>query len=253
MKLKRLILAAMAMALVLGTSGCGENQIPEITDDQARAIGEFVAFTMMKYDTGHRSRLMDLSESAYVSGSQPPQPSATNAPEEEEPSGMGPVDDTPVVDSSDTGIGGGNTYSMEEAMGLPEGVTITFRGQTVCDSYPNDSDSMAGTISVDAASGKKLLVLQFGLTNTTEQKIAVDLSSSEARYRVTVNGDHARWTLTTAGLPDDMASFRDTLPAGGSAEVVLIVEVEESAAAEISSISLGVKNESKIYTIQLIG
>lgn len=251
MRLKRAILTVAAAAMVMGAvSGCAENQIPDLSDEEVQAIGEYVAFTMMKYDAGHRSRLMELSE---IYDSTPPKaPSATEEPvEEQEPSGMAPVDDTPVVDaSSGTVIGGENVYSMEEVMELPEGVTVKYLGRILCDSYPNESDVMAGSFTVDAGAGKKLLILRFSLSNEAGQERTVDLSSSGTRYRVTVNGEYARWALTTI-LLDDLSSLQCTLSAGGSEEAVLIIEVEESVAENISSISLGVKNDLKVYTIQL--
>ena len=50
-----------AAFLILALTGCAENQIPDLTADQEKAVGEYVALTLMRYDAGHRSRLMDLS------------------------------------------------------------------------------------------------------------------------------------------------------------------------------------------------
>ncbi len=52
-------------------------------------------------------------------------------------------------------------------------------------------------------------------------------------------------------LPYDMAFYADTLPAGASAEAVLIVMVDADTAESISSVALQLKNESKSHTIQL--
>ncbi len=76
--------AAILIAAVMcaGLAGCGENAIPDMTDEQVKMIGEYVAVTMMKYDANHRSRLVDLPEDKKP---QPPtEPEATK-----EPSGMG--------------------------------------------------------------------------------------------------------------------------------------------------------------------
>ena len=43
MKYKKSLITVMAVAM-LGLSGCAENQIPEMTDEEMRAVGEYVAY-----------------------------------------------------------------------------------------------------------------------------------------------------------------------------------------------------------------
>ena len=59
MKYKKSLMTVMAVAM-LGLSGCAENQIPEMTEEEMRAVGEYVAYALTKYDAGRSSRLMDL-------------------------------------------------------------------------------------------------------------------------------------------------------------------------------------------------
>ncbi|MCI8286653.1 MAG: hypothetical protein HFH89_03135 [Lachnospiraceae bacterium] len=231
-------------ALALGLTGCGENQIPDLTDEEIQAVGEYVAITLMKYDINHQSRLMELTAPEVI-------PEVPVQGQEEKPSGMGPVDDTPVVDSSGTAAPGNTSFSLEEVIGLPEGVTAAFLEHTVCDSYPNESDSMSMGFSLDASEGRKLLVLHFSLTNATEQEQEVDLFSSDTIYSITVNEDYIRRALTTL-LPDDMGTYKENLSAGGSASAVLVIEIEEQMADNITSVSLKVKNEDKVAAIQLM-
>lgn len=229
---------------MLGLSGCAENQIPEMSDAEIKAMGEFVAFTLMKYDAGHRSRLMDLPP-VDESAADRNVPLPTLSPEETV--GMDPVDDTPVVDASGE-VEEEISYSAEEVMGLPEGVELYFAGQALYDSYPGESDAFA----VTAGEGKKLLVLTFSIANTSDQEARVDLLSSGTVYRIKVNEERSRKALPTV-LPDDMAFYVDTLAAGASVETVLLLEVDAGLAESITSISLDLKNESKSHTILLFG
>ena len=208
MKHKKSVMTVLILAM-LGLSGCAENQIPDVSEEEMRAIGEYVAYTMAKYDAGHGSRLMDLPP---VEEMEDQAPVPTRSPEETV--GMDPVDDTPIVDASGEQIadeghaGEENSYSAEEVMGLPEGVTLSFVGQEICDSYPGDSDYFA----VTATEGKKLLVLKFSITNTLEQEARVDLLSSQTAYRIAVDGGRAGRALSTM-LPNDLAFYADTLSA----------------------------------------
>lgn len=232
------LLTAAVMCAAL--TGCGENAIPDMTDEQVKSIGEYVAITMMKYDANHRSRLVDrdlLDKKPNV----PSESVATQAP-----SGMGTVDNTPVIDSTMVE----NPYTMEEVLALPDGVMLVYSGQRICNAYPDTGE--VGDFYLDASKGNKLLALSFILNNTTGQEQKVDVLSSDAVFRVTVNGSYSRRALAT-GLPDDITTYNNkTIPANSDTEVVILVEVTDEIASGMESISLNVKNGAKSYTVKIL-
>lgn len=231
--------------LALSLTGCAENQIPDITDEQMDVLKNQVAAMVMKYNMGHKSRLVDLSKYSDI----PTEPDATP----DRPQGMDPVDDTPVINpsvpDSPGSSGEATAYRIEEVLGLPEGVTLTFLGYGTYDFYPDEADG--ADFGISASEGKKLLVLSFSLENIGVQEQEVDLQFPEATFRVTVNGDYTRKALTTI-LLNDLFTYSDTLEAGGSAETVLVIEVTKDMDGNISSIDLGVEKERKIYRFGLL-
>lgn len=239
MKKKNIAAVLTVVFLSVGLTGCGENVIPDMTEEQVKTVGEYVAFTLMKYDANHRSRLVDLEELEAKATIPPATPEPTKPPQ-----GMGEVDNTPIKDSSSNV----NSYSMEEVLGFPEGVVVNPVGQSICDSYPEDGNDF---FSLNAAEGKKLLVLKFEITNNSGQEQKLDVLSSETVFKVTVNGEYTRRALTTI-LVNDMATFVGTLPAGGKTEAVILVEMDAERASNINSISFNLKNDAKTYTIQLL-
>ena len=94
---KKIVAAALAILMCLGTTGCGENAIPNLDEEELQAIGEYTAVTLMKYDANRRSRLVELPEET----TEPTEPSEQVPQETPEPSGMAPVDETPVIDGAD--------------------------------------------------------------------------------------------------------------------------------------------------------
>lgn len=228
-----------ALLIVAGLTGCGENQIPELSEDEIRAVGEYVAVTMMRYDINHRSRLMELTDPVL-------EESGGESAEPEEPSGMSPVDDTPVVDATGTEQIPNAGYTLEEVMGLPEGLEVTFREQEVCDSYPAEGDYF----SLNAAEGKKLLVLHFDLTNTGSGEQNVDMLASGAMLSVTVNENYTRRALTTM-LLEDLSSYMGTVSAGETAQTVLVIEISEETAENITSLGLQAKNGERTFARQI--
>ena len=78
----------------------------------------------------------------------------------------------------------------------------------------------------------------------------MDLLSGGTVYQIKINGKDTRRALMTM-LLNDMTTFADTISENGSAEVVLVFEVEENVAENLSGVSLNLKNDLKKYTIQL--
>lgn len=242
---KRFTAGLAAAVLCLGLTGCGENVIPELTDHDTQIIGEYAAITLMKYDASNRSRLVTLppeKETDVPAQTEPEAPVNT-----EEPSGMKPVEDTPVTDLP----GQEEPGSMEEVLELAEGLSVSYVDAALLETYPEGDE--LGVFVTKASEGKKLLVLRFQFANGTEQDQLIDIASqvqAGLSFRITVNESYRRNAMFT-GLLDDMAILRETIPAGASKEAVLIIEVEQGSMEEITSISLNLKNEAKAYTIQL--
>lgn len=242
---KRFTAGLAAAVLCLGLTGCGENTIPELTDHETQIIGEYAAITLMKYDASNRSRLVTLppeKEPDIPTQTEPEAPVNTK-----EPSGMKPVDDTPVTDLPAQEAPG----SMEEVLELAEGLSVSFVDASLLDTYPEGDE--LGVFVSRASEGKKLLVLRFRLANGTDQDQVIDIASQTQAglvFRITVNESYRRNAMFT-GLLDDMTILKETIPSGGSTEAVLIIEVEQGSMEEVTSISLNLKNEAKAYTIQL--
>lgn len=243
---KKIFTAALAVVLCLGTTGCGENTIPNLTEDELQLIGEYTAVTLMKYDANRRSRLVELPQEEEPAELPEEIPEAEELPQEtEELSGMGEPENTPVIDRTDNTENG----SVEAVLALPEGISVSYAGLEVCDVYPNAEEP--GYFVLRATEGKKLLVLRFSLFNGSGQEQTADIASQPVEFRVTVNGDYTRNALPSL-LPDDLTAFRDTLSAGETREAVLVIEVGEQSGEEIGTVSLKLKNDAKTYTIQLL-
>lgn len=243
--MKKKTVAVMCMMALLLT-GCNSN-FPDLTDEEAAAIGEYAAVTLLKYDANSRSRLVDLSqveEEAVAESVPESQPAPVVPKESEEPEVQQPEQEQPVINE----ITDNMAESMEAFLELPEGVTLSYVGYDVCQSYQEDSNLY---FALEASTGKKLLVARFEIQNATAETQEINLLDRRDNYRLTVNDTYTRTALTTL-LSGDMSTYLGTIEAGASEEVVLLIEVNEADAENVQSISLNLKNESKTYTIQLL-
>lgn len=244
--LKKVTAALMTGLLIISLAGCGQNQIPDLTDDQMQLMGEFAAINLMKYDANSRSRLVDYTDMLSTPEPEPTQEPAPQEPDEQEPEGMDPVDDTPVTTAP--GSEAENSYTVADVLELPQGMNVVFMEHALYDVYPEGDE---GSLALSATEGNKLLVLAFSIINATGQDQEVDFLALSPQFRITVNEDYIRRALVTM-LEDDMTTFIGTIPNAGAASAVLVIEVDTVTAENISSISLDIKNDSKAYTIQLI-
>ena len=117
---------------------------------------------------------------------------------------------------------------------------------------PSDNSSVIDSMyfSLDADPGKKLVVLNFNATNTTDKDIELNMASYSPAFSVTLDDNGPFQALTTL-VPNDIASYNDTLPAGGSATMTCIVQAKEDKTASINSIVLNMKSKDNTASIKL--
>lgn len=251
MKKGNIKMCAVSAVMVLLLTGCGSS-IPDMTEEQESMVGEYAAMALLRHDANHRSRLVSYEEvqarNLLEEQQEEERRAAGQQSEEESSEGMDPVDDTPV-----TNIGqetdGNAVRSLEEFLGMPEGITVAYNGNSICDSYPEGEEEDI-YFSLDASAGKHLLVLNFTIGNQSQAEQSVDLLSQNMTARVTVNGSYSRNALTTM-LMDDLLTYAGSIPSGSSVNVVLLVELDSDVAENVSTVSLTLANVSDKYTVQL--
>lgn len=240
-----IVCGALLCAMALTMTACG-NEIPDLTEEESQRIGEYAAVTLLKYDANNRSRLVDPEiviaklekDAAKEAGKQ------ENVQTEEQPAGTTASEiETPAAQED-------ITTSLEDFFGLAEGVTLTYADYRVTDSYSEDG-SAEDYFALDASAGKKLLVLNFTLTNGSAQEENIDFLNTSSRYIITVN-DSVKGNALTTMLPNDMSTYQGTLNPGDTQELVLLLEINEDMADAVQNISLHLKNASNEYTIQLL-
>ena len=248
---KTLKYTVLTTIMVVSMTGCG-NKIPELTEEQVKQVGEYAAVTLLKYDKNSQSRLVDVATVEAYDQKQKELKELQEVlykDEKEEAEGMKPVDDTPVKEKNEATAPQETIMSLEENFALSEGITINYTGYESCDSYPEDGSANA-YFALDASEGKKLLVMEFEVKNTSATDQELNFFSKTAVFTVDL-GDGKKLNSMTTMLMNDMSTYVGTIPAGESQEMVLLFEIEEGAAENISELKLYLKNDANKYTILL--
>lgn len=261
----RKVFLMMLMCLALMLTACGGKDQMNLTKEQEKLIGEYAAITLLKYDAGSGSRLVDLSmvenqtDTAQEPTGQETTESETKEPQTTEPQAppdADPADTSPrpednreqVTPAPDSREGEQEFYSLAEFLELPEGVEISSQGYEVVQNYGDNSNA---SFSTAADEGKELLLLYFTLSNHSGTTQQIDLLSRRDNYRIVVNEKNTAGALTTL-LMNDLSTYRGSLEDGTEVGLVLVFETDREKLQDIASLTLVAKNALKSYTIQII-
>ena len=233
---KKIIAIVLAGAVLFG--GCS-SKIAEMTDEQQQQVGEYAAFAMLRYDAQHRSRLVDYSEVEAADEAERAAEEARIAAEEAKKRETEKKDqkdnDQNVIDRTEENPDEGYTSdTMEDFLGLLPGTLLSYKGYTIQASYPEDND-VSEYFIVEANPGKKFLVLWYTLYNGSGADQDVNFLSDNVAFKSKVN-DEVTVTALVTMLNDDMSTLQTTLRDNEEIDCVLIYEIDESVADNLSSI-----------------
>ncbi len=245
---KRCSLVLTLCFFVFVLVGCGA-QIPDMTEEERKAISEYAAGLLLKYDTSQPSRLVDLEalEEAEPTPepTQTPEPDVQSTPEpevqvdpetdqptvpentqepEEQPGGGGEPAETPQPESWD---------SLESTLLLPDDVTLQLAGYEAVEVYKEETE---GRQELKAEAGNSLLVFRFIMTNNTGQTQEIDMLQDNIRYKVYVQDELINGMLTM--VENDLTTYIGSIDANSSVELLLFAEVEEALIKEGAEIAL---------------
>lgn len=126
---------------------------------------------------------------------------------------------------------------------LSKGIFLTYSGYSVAGAYPDNDDIFV----INATAGKKLLILNFRLANTSGMDVAVDMVKANPHFQVLLNGVNVGYTNVTM-LDNDLSSYKGTIPAGAKLSMVLIKQMDAEKVKNVSS--LGIIGDMGSETIQ---
>lgn len=239
---------SMSMLLLVG---CG-NKIPDMDETTQKMVVEYAADVVREHDLRHSSRLMDvdvlqkaLEEEAMLEAVFSKDYSTEKNVDNTEESESDESD--AAIDSKDnTATVKEKTVSLSEALSLEE-TDITYAGYEVTKSYPHESENIY--FAMDATSGNELVVLKFDITNTSQSDKMYDILSQGVYFKIVINGE-TKTALTTM-LLNDLANYQGTIASGAKEQLVVIGEIPEDKAQNISDLALNMKTKSGSVSITL--
>lgn len=231
-------------------AGCGLIQPTGLNENDEELVAEYAAGVLMRYSADKKGGLGNpkptpkpveasanevvtpVDESAKTQDESPDIPADDNEPEEVEKT-------TDVLADAATAKADG--AAICDAIGI-RGFEMTYKGYETADIYPK-SDGNDLTFSMQAAPGKKLIVLHFDVMNPGSGEAECNVLDCNVKFRILVN-DTNRINEQMTILLNDLKSYKDTIGAGQTKDTVLVFEADASVAESIGSLSLIVVNGS---------
>lgn len=230
--------------------------MPNMSADQSRQIAEYAVGLLLKYDKHYNSRLLnevelqsELNRLEELARLKAEKEALEQARIEEEARKKAEKEEalaqTPVIGAD--GAAGVQEVRIEDFYGI-NGASIVYQGYHVTDSYPEAGEELQ--LAMSATTGNKLLILDFQIQNISGGELSVDMLGLFPKFKISVNGESEKYALSTL-LLNDMKNYRGTLEAGGSANVILTLEIPELTAANITSIGVTIKDNSGSIPVML--
>jgi hypothetical protein len=211
----------------------------DLTDEEEALYIEYAANSVLKHDKNYIDRMqtVDLETELVTETEDTTQTEDQQTGTEVSVSGGDGAAETESV-----------TYtSMNDVFSIA-GIDIQPAGYEVTGSYPSDGQEIG--MSMVAVKGCKLLIMKFQVTNTGGEDAALDFGSIGASYKGIIN-ENVKTNVQTTALLDALNTYNGVLAAGSSQQMVLVFQINENDANNISSVELNITNGDRQGTIKI--
>ena len=238
-------IGAVLVAAAMIFAGCGDPMV-SLTEDEENIVVNYSAGTLAKHN-GYQQEGM----TALFPEEEEPSEEETEEPEEkEEPTEEEQREDDkesqepekqPEEKPSEEEVG---QLTLTEAISLPD-VEFSYHDYSTADSYKEGD-----YFSMDASEGNVLLMLNVNMTNTGNKALECDLLEKQLKFTLSLNGEAGIPNQTTM-LTNDMSTYKGTLDSGQTEAVILLFDVPQQTADNISSMQLSLLMNGKTNDILL--
>lgn len=232
---KRMRLLAFLLAAVLLVGGCG-TPLHELTDEETDLVVQYAAYALAKHNIYQKDGMTNAL------------PEEENTQQEQQQSKQ----DTQNQPTVSPGSSGGDakvqqqdTISLAAAIGHESDLVVTYKGYSIKDSYQEGD-----YFSVNASEGKKLLIMDFQIKNPGSKEMKLDTLSMNASFLGCFDGTSWVPEKVTFGS-NSLSSYDGKLKAGATQKAVLIFEISQKAAENVTTENLSVNLDGKRYSVEL--
>lgn len=222
----------LASTVVLG--GCGTS-LYELTDDEEDLIVSAAAQAVAKHNIFQMDGITDVEPETEPQMQENTTEQDTQQVQEET--------------NTNTHTGGIKTDTQTKEIALSDllgkNLKVSYKGYSTASSYQEGD-----YFSVNATSGKTLIIMNINVKNTGKKNIKIDMLSKDVTFYGCFNGTDRiveKKILSTKNL----STYQGKIKPGKSIKTVLTFEVSKKQADEISTQDLQVEMDGQMYQVTM--
>lgn len=236
--MKRKGLVALVLLVALLGTGCGASQTT-LTKEENDMVAEYMAGLLLKYDLRYDEKLVYEKEEE----NEPVDSFESVKKEETVPEKIETVTEAEVETETDASI----TYQPISKIYEADGCTVEYIDAKEYQMYPKTKED--NYFLLEAADGKKLLLLNFEVKNDGNEEKTFSLVDSKIQYVLeNKNGKTYRPLLTV--LVDDLQYLDVKIAPGKSKKAVIVFELPEKAEKKDSILYITKKDDKARIDIE---
>lgn len=231
---KRMQFLAILLASTVVLGGCGTS-LYELTDDEEDLIVSAAAQAVAKHNVFQMEGITDVEPETETQMQENTTEQDTQQVQEET--------------NTNTNTGGTKTDTQTKEIALSDllgkNLKVSYKGYSTASSYQEGD-----YFSVNATSGKTLIIMNINVKNTGKKNTKIDMLSKDVTFYGCFNGTDRiveKKILSTKNL----STYQGKIKPGKSIKTVLVFEVSKKQADEISTQDLQVEMDGQMYQVTM--
>lgn len=231
---KRMQFLTILLASIVVLGGCGTS-LYELTDDEEDLIVSAAAQAVAKHNIFQMDGITDVEPETEPQMQENTTEQDTQQVQEET--------------NTNTHTGGTKTDTQTKEIALSDllgkNLKVSYKGYSTASSYQEGD-----YFSVNATSGKTLIIMNINVKNTGKKSIKIDMLSKDVTFYGCFNGTDRiieKKILSTKNL----STYQGKIKPGKSIKTVLAFEVSKKQADEISTQDLQVEMDGQMYQVTM--
>lgn len=237
-------IGAILVAVTMFFTGCGDPMVP-LTEDEETIVVNYSAGTVAKHNSFQQEGMTTIYPEEEEEQEENEEPDEVQEPVEEEQEGDDKESqETEKQPEKETPAEEAGQLTLTEALAVPD-VEFSYRDYSTVDSYKEGE-----YFSMDASEGNVLMMLNVNMTNTGNKAVECNLLAKQIVFTLTLNEGAGIQNQTTM-LTNDLSTYAGTLDPGQTEAVILMFDVPQQMAENITSMQLSMQSNGKTNEILL--
>lgn len=231
---------AVIIAAGMLMTGCGDS-LKVLTESEEAIIVNYSAGTVARFNKHQQDGLTVIAQKEDAENDEDVTSQDEQNEEQQNPEDVQEENTTADTTQTEANQTAQTVESLSQVLGIP-GVEIQYTGQyEVNSNYPQLNPPKEGYT---------YFVMNFTITNTGTENVDCNITDKSPVFAVSLNGGSSYKNEFTI-LPNDLYTYEGNLAPGVNAETVLVFQVPEADAANITSIQLQAQVNDVIANIAL--